>query len=110
VALVLLNVVELAGVVLVGPGFWIGFSVSFVVLLADLVYLRRMALATARRRRLLRRRAAWVASQQAAIRREHERRASQKEAATRRVAASRLDARRLAVPRTERYPRRVVGS
>ena len=110
VALVLLNVVELAGVVLVGPGFWIGFSVSFVVLLADLVYLRRMAVATARRRRLLRRRAAWVASQQAAIRREHERRAAEKEAASRRVAASRLDARRLAVPRTERYPRRVAGS
>ncbi len=110
VALVLLNLVELAGVVLVGPGFWIGFSVSFVVLLADLVYLRRRAVATARRQRQVRRRAAWVAAQQAAIRREHERRAAQREAATRRVAASRLDARRLAVPRTERYPRRVVGS
>ncbi len=43
VALVLLNLVELAGVFLVGPGFWIGFSVSFTVLLADLVYLRRRA-------------------------------------------------------------------
>jgi hypothetical protein len=110
VALVLLNLVELAGVVLVGPGFWIGFSVSFVVLLADLVYLRRRAVAMARRRRVLHRRAAWVAAQQAAIRQEHQRRAAQKEAASRRVAASRLDARRLAVPRTERYPRRVVGS
>ncbi len=106
VALVGLNLVELTGVVLVGPGFWIGFSVSFVVLLADLVYLRRGALATARRRRAQRRRRAWIVAQQAAIRREHERRAAQREAITRRVDASRRDARRLAVPRTERYPRR----
>ena len=40
-ALILLNLVELAGVLLVGPGFWIGFSVTFTVLLADLVYLRQ---------------------------------------------------------------------
>jgi hypothetical protein len=103
VALVLLNLVELAGVVLVGPGFWIGFSVAFVVLLAYLVYLRRTAVAAARRRRLERRRAAWIAAQQAAIRREHERRAAER---ARRIAESRRDAVRLAIPRTERYPRR----
>jgi hypothetical protein len=106
VALVLLNLVELAGVVLVGPGFWIGFSVAFVVLLADLVYLRRRAVAAARRRRIERRRAAWIAAQQAAIRREHERRAAERAAMARRIAESRRDAMRLAVPRTERYPRR----
>lgn len=80
VALVLLNLIELAGVVLVGPGFWIGFSVSFTVLLADLAYLRRRAVVTARRRRALRRRQMWIAAQQAAVRREHERRAAQREA------------------------------
>jgi hypothetical protein len=78
VALILLNVIELAGVVLVGPGFWIGFSVSFTVLLADLVYLRRQAVVTARRRRAVRRRQAWIAAEQAAVRREHERRAAQR--------------------------------
>lgn len=106
VALVLLNLVELAGVVLVGPGFWIGFSVAFVVFLAYLVYLRRTAVAAARRRRLERRRAAWIAAQQAAIRREHERRAAERAALARRIAESRRDAVRLAIPHTERYPRR----
>ena len=108
VSLALLNLVELAGVFLVGPGFWIGFSVSFAVLVADLVYLRRRAVLASRRRAVLRRRRAWVAAQQAAIRREHERRAAQREATARRVAASRLDARRLAVPKTEHYPRRAL--
>ncbi len=83
VALVLLNLVELAGVVLVGPGFWIGFSVSFSVLLADLVYLRGRAVVAARRRRVLRRRQAWIAAQQAAVRREHDRRAADRVAARR---------------------------
>jgi hypothetical protein len=106
VALILLNLVELAGVLLVGPGFWIGFSVAFVVLLADVVYLRRRAVAVARRRRALRRQQAWITAQQAAIRREHERRAAQRAASARQVADARRDARRLAIPRTERYPRR----
>jgi hypothetical protein len=102
VALVLLNLVELAGVLLVGPGFWIGFSVSFTVLLADLVYLRRRAVVTARRRGALRRRQAWIAAQQAAVRREHDRRAAKREAAARLVSASRRDARR---EYTEHYTR-----
>jgi hypothetical protein len=87
--LVLLNLVELAGVFLVGPGFWIGFSVSFTVLLADLVYLRRRALAAARLRATRARRAAWIAREQAAVRREHERRAAERIAALRRLAAER---------------------
>ena len=49
-ALVLLNLVELAGVVLVGPGFWIGFAVTFALLLADLAYLRHRAVVTERLR------------------------------------------------------------
>ena len=92
VALVLLNLVELAGVFLVGTGFWIGFSVSFTVLLADLVYLRRRAVVTARRRRTLRRRQAWISVQQAAVRREHERRAAQRKAAARVAVSSRWEA------------------
>jgi hypothetical protein len=105
VALVLLNLVELAGVFLVGPGFWIGFSVSFTVLVADLVYLRRRAVVTARRRRALRRRRAWIAAQQAAVRREHDRRAAQREVAARLATASRRSARR---DYTEHYTRRAL--
>jgi hypothetical protein len=108
VALVLLNLVELAGVVLVGPGFWIGFSVAFVVLVADLVYLRQRAVRATRHRAVRRRHRSWIAAQQAAVRQEQERRAAFREATARRVAASRLDARRLAVPKTERYPRRAL--
>jgi hypothetical protein len=105
VALVLLNLVELAGVFLVGPGFWIGFSVSFTVLLADLVYLRRRAVVAARRRRTLRRRQAWIAAQQAAVRREHERRAAQRDVAARVATASRRGALR---EFTEHYTRRAL--
>jgi hypothetical protein len=89
VALVFLNLVELAGVALVGPGFWIGFSVSFTVLLADLVYLRRQAVVAARRRRAVRRRQAWIAAQQAAVRREHDRRAAERATVVRQAGAGR---------------------
>jgi len=106
-ALILLNLIELAGVFLVGPGFWIGFSVSFTVLLADLVYLRQRALASARLRRLKLRRARWIAQEQAAVRREHDRRAASRAAAVRQVLAERDDARRAALRHafsyTERY-------
>ena len=50
-ALVLLNVVELVGVLLVGPGFWIGFAVTGTLLGVYLVHLRNRALADRRRRR-----------------------------------------------------------
>jgi hypothetical protein len=112
-ALVLLNLVELLGVALVGPGFWIGFSVSFAVLLADLVYLRRRAVATARIRQAALRRARWVAAEQAAVRREHDRRAAARIAALRRIAAEREDARRgyARGEYVERYtPRTLPGS
>src|SRR5262245_64725281 len=79
-ALILLNVVELAGVALVGPGFWIGFSVSFAVLLADLVYLRSQAVRAARVRAVKARREAWVAAEQAAVRRAQARRAARRTA------------------------------
>jgi hypothetical protein len=105
-ALLLLNVVELAGVLLVGPGFWIGFSVSFVVLLADLVYLRRRALAASKARRRVNARRAWVASQQAAVRRQHARRSAERQAAAKRAAASRERARRDAVRRSAEYMER----
>jgi len=110
-SLVLLNLVELIGVALVGPGFWIGFSVSFVVLLADLVYLRRRAVATARIRRAAQRRARWIAAEQAAVRREHDRRAAERVATLRRIAAEREDARRgYAREYVERYaPRTLPG-
>jgi hypothetical protein len=114
-ALVLLNVVELAGVLLVGPGFWIGFGVSFAVLLADVGYLRQRAAAAERVRRARIRHDRWIAAQQAAVRREHDRRAAQRLAATRRAAAEREEARReaarQAVEYVERYsPRTVRGS
>lgn len=115
VSLALLNLVELAGVLLVGPGFWIGFAVTFTALLADLVYLRHRAVVTARRRRASQRRLAWIATEQAAVRREHDRRAARREAAIRRLTAERDQARReaarLARDYVERYtPRSAPGS
>jgi hypothetical protein len=114
-ALVLLNVVELAGVILVGPGFWVGSAVSLVVLVADVVYLRRRAVAAARVHRIRQRRSQWVAAQQAAVRREHDRRAVQRLAALRRAAVERDEARREAARQateySERYtPRTVRGT
>jgi len=111
-ALVLLNVAELAGVFFVGPGFWTGFAVSFAVLLADMIYLRRQAVLARRRQRAENRRASWVAAQQAAVRREHDRRAAERKEIARRAAAEREAARRAAAERAadyvERYARRTA--
>jgi hypothetical protein len=107
-ALVLLNVVELAGVLLVGPGFWVGFSVSLVVLVADLVYLRRRAVAAARLDRARRRHSQWIAAEQAAVRREHDRRAALRLAAMRRAAVERDEARREAAKQATEYVERYV--
>ena len=108
-ALVLLNLVEIAGVLLVGPGFWIGFSVSCVVLLAYLVYLRRRAMVAARLRRARLRKLAWIRTEQAAVRREHDRRSAERQAAARHAVAERDRARREAARAStdymERYPR-----
>jgi hypothetical protein len=109
-ALVLLNLIELAGVFLVGPGFWIGFSVSFTVLLADLVYLRQRALASLRLRRARLRRARWIAQEQAAVRREHDRRSALRAAAVRQALAERDDARRAALRQSSSYTERYGSS
>jgi hypothetical protein len=88
-ALLLLNVIELIGVIAVGPGFWIGFAVTGTLLAVYLVYLRNRAIADRRRRRFEAREAAWLAVRQAEVRR----------AAARREAQRRLAARKEAVRR-----------
>ncbi len=52
-ALVLLNAVELVGVLVVGPGFWISFAVTATLLIVYVVHLRARAVADRRRRRAL---------------------------------------------------------
>jgi hypothetical protein len=95
-ALIALNLVEALGALLVGPGFWIGFTVSFTVLLADLVYLRHRAVVAARRRAVRRRKLAWIAAEQAAVRQQQARRAADRRAAARTVLAQREATRRRA--------------
>ncbi|MGC9667934.1 hypothetical protein ACNTMW_15430 [Planosporangium sp. 12N6] len=75
-ALVLLNLVELVGVVCVGPGFWISAGVTGMLLVAYVAHLRNRATVEQRRRREEVRYAAWVAARQAAVRREQARRAA----------------------------------
>jgi hypothetical protein len=82
-ALVLLNVVEMVGVIWVGPGFWVSGALSGAMLLAYLVHLRNRALVERRRRRLEAQHAAWIAAKQAAIRREQARRAAARREALR---------------------------
>jgi hypothetical protein len=96
-ALLLLNVIELVGVLTVGPGFWIGFAVTAMLLAVDLVHLRNRALADRRRRRIEAREAAWLAARQAEVRREQARRAAARRAAQRRLAAQREAVRRAAM-------------
>ena len=47
----LLNLIELVGVLAVGPGFWISFAVTAALLGVYLVHLRSRAVADRRRRR-----------------------------------------------------------
>ncbi|SCF37699.1 hypothetical protein GA0074695_6296 [Micromonospora viridifaciens] len=96
-ALLLLNFVELIGVVLVGPGFWISVSVTGTLLVAYVVHLRKLALADRRRRRAEAREAAWLAARQAEVRREQARRAAARREAQRRLAAQREAVRRTAM-------------
>ncbi|GAA0817302.1 hypothetical protein Sya03_01200 [Spirilliplanes yamanashiensis] len=96
-ALLLLNIVELIGVAVVGPGFWISFSVTGALLGAYLVHLRNRALADARRRREQAREAAWLAARQAEVRREQARRAAARRESQRRLAAQREAVRRAAM-------------
>nr|MDT0658209.1 hypothetical protein [Micromonospora sp. DSM 115978] len=96
-ALILLNLVELIGVVLVSPGFWISFAVTGALLGAYVVHLRNRAVAERRRRRARDREAAWLAARQAEVRREQARRAAARREAQRRLAAQREAVRRTAM-------------
>lgn len=111
-ALLLLNLVELVGVVVVGPGFWIGCAVTGTALVAFLAHLRNLALADQRRRRAEARRAAWLAARQAEVRREQERRMAERRAAARRMAGQRESLRRAggwSAPPTVSYRRAAGG-
>lgn len=96
-ALLLLNIIELVGVLTVGPGFWIGFAVTGSLLGLYLVHLRNRALTDRRRRRIEAREAAWLAARQAEVRREQARRAAARREAQRRLAAQREAVRRAAM-------------
>ncbi|MEV4202737.1 divisome protein SepX/GlpR [Micromonospora globbae] len=96
-ALLLLNGVELIGVIVVGPGFWISFAVTGTLLVAYVVHLRQRAIADQRRRRARAREAAWLAARQAEVRREQARRAAARREAQRRLAAQREVVRRAAM-------------
>jgi hypothetical protein len=96
-ALLLLNTIELIGVMVVGPGFWIGFAVTATLLGAYLVHLRNRAVADRRRRRIEAREAAWLAARQAEVRREQARRAAARREAQRRIAAQKEAVRRAAM-------------
>jgi len=102
-ALVLLNISELCGVGLLGPGFWIGSAPSLFLLASYLVHLRNRALAERRRRREAARRAARIALRQAELRREQERRLAARREALRRAAAARAAAQRESVRLSQRY-------
>jgi hypothetical protein len=96
-SLLLLNVVELIGVVAVGPGFWVGFAVTATLLATYTVHLRNRALHERRRRRAQAREAAWLAARQAEVRREQARRAAARKETQRRLAAQREALRRAAL-------------
>jgi hypothetical protein len=96
-ALVLLNAVELAGVAAVGPGFWVGVSVTATLLVLYVVHLRNRALEERRRRLVRARELAWLAVRQAEVRREQARRATVRREVQRRLTAQREAVRRAAL-------------
>ena len=96
-ALLLLNLIELIGVLAVGPGFWIGCAVTGSMLGVYLIHLRNKALADRRRRKIEAREAAWLAARQAEVRREQARRAAARREAQRRLAAQKEAVRRAAM-------------
>ncbi|MEV6923450.1 hypothetical protein AB0M46_02895 [Dactylosporangium sp. NPDC051485] len=112
-ALVLLNLVEVCGITLVSPGFWVGFAVTGVLLVTYLAHLRTRALADRRRRRDEARYAAWIARRQAQVRREQLRRAAaRREALARQLAErdrARREAARLSALRGRPYDTRASG-
>lgn len=96
-SLILLNIIELVGVVAVSPGFWIGFAVTGTLLGVYLVHLRNRALADRRRRLREAREAAWLAARQAEVRRAQARRAAARREAQRRLLAQKEAVRRAAM-------------
>jgi hypothetical protein len=82
-ALTIFNAVELVGVFLVGPGFWIGFGASFTLLCLYVGHLRGRALTEQRRRRAEYLEARWLQEQQAEVRRAQRRRAAARREAAR---------------------------
>jgi hypothetical protein len=96
-ALVLLNAVEVVGVFVVGPGFWVSVAVTGTLLVVYVVHLRNKALVDRRARRRAARRAAWLAARQAEVRREQARRAAARREAARRLVAQREAVRRAAM-------------
>lgn len=96
-ALLLLNVIELVGVIAVSSGFWISMAVTGTLLMIYLVHLRNRAIADRRRHRLEARQAAWLAARQAEVRREQARRAAARREAQRRLAAQKEAVRRAAM-------------
>lgn len=96
-ALLLLNLIELVGVLAVGPGFWIGFAATATLLAWYLVHLRNRAIADRRRRRVEAREAAWLAVRQAEVRRAQARRAAARREAQRRLAEQKEAVRRAAM-------------
>lgn len=115
-ALVLLNLVELIGVVVVSPGFWISAGVTGALLVAYVAHLRNRAVLEQKRRREEARYAAWVAARQAAIRREQARRAAARRELLRQQLLEREQARREAARlaaqsavRGRAYEARAVG-
>jgi hypothetical protein len=98
-ALVLLNVVELVGLICLGLRFWVGPAVSLVILVLYTVHLRNRALVERRRRRMEARLAARLADEQRA----RERRAAARRDALRRAAVARAAAQREQQRLSQRY-------
>ncbi len=96
-ALLLLNLIELVGVLAVGPGFWIGFAGTGSLLGLYLVHLRNRSIRDRGRRKIEARETAWLAARQAEVRREQARRATARREAQRRLAAQKEAVRRAAM-------------
>jgi hypothetical protein len=95
-ALVLFNIVELVGVAMVGPAFWMGSALTGVLLVGYTAHLRNRSLAEQRRVRAEARYADWISHRQAAVRREQARRAAARREALRRQLLDLEEARRQA--------------
>jgi hypothetical protein len=101
--LIALNLIELIGVAAVSAGFWSGFAVTMLLLIAYVAHLRNRAINEARIRKVQARRTARMAAEQAAIRATHARRLAARKEALRRAAAARATAQRDAQRLSQRY-------